>query len=173
MKRTLVLSLIGAGLLVSGLALGAYALSTISASLGENTEPRLITNFEFSMTLDPTKGSRSPVPAKSGERFAVEISHEPPEVPITARIQDSGGGIVASLDLARTLNQFAAAESGTYYLVVANNGSRPVNATVSVVSLGIPGEFPILGFAIVSVILVLTGIVMLIMGGIKYARERR
>lgn len=173
MKRILVLLLIGGGLLVSSLVIGAYTLSVIAASLGENADPRFITNFKGSVTLDPTKGSRSPFYAKSGERFSVEISHEPPEVPITATIQDSKGRIIASLDMNQTSNQFVAAESGSYDLFVTNIGSRPLNASVGVVTLGIHGEFPRLGAAVSSGILFLSGIIVLTIGGIKYVIERK
>jgi hypothetical protein len=56
--------------------------------------------------------------ARSEERFAIVVSYEPPDVPVTAQVHDSTGKIIVQFDVAQTLSQLAANTDGNHFVIV-------------------------------------------------------
>lgn len=173
------LLMIGAGLLITGLAVGAYTTVLIQkSSLSQ------IPDNERQVPLQPNANYSQIVPARNGETFAIVASHQPPDVQVTAIVQDPGGRIVTQFDVAETTSQFSATTEGNHLVIIRNEGLQPVTASLSVISLGVFGDdsaefspflndaFTFLGFAALAGVLSLAGIILLIVGGIKFFRER-
>lgn len=179
MKRSHLLLVIGAGLLITSIVIGAY-----TSVLIQNSSLSQIPDNQTRVPLQPNANHTQIVPARNGETFAIVTSHQPPEVPVTGVVQDPGGRIVIQFDVAQTTSQFSAITEGNHFVIIKNEGSQPVEASLSVISLGVFGDdsaefspflndaFTFLGFAVLAGVLGLAGIILLIIGGIKFFRER-
>ena len=126
----------------------------------------------------------------AGQQLFLSLSSDPSDVPIQALITQPNGTALATFDINETpFTSTATTEiSGDHTLQVKNVGSRSVTVSGALINsplaqqgggVGVQDSASVKSFIafgvgiLVGIILIIAGIVVLIIGAIKYARGRK
>ena len=180
MKKGYGLLIVGPALIISAVALAACTFAVIQSNTFLFSH---LTEDKNDVLIKPDSLYPQIVGARSGERFNVTVTHEPVGSLLVTQVRDPEGRIALQLEHNQTNGQFVAASQGIYTLVVRNFGSEGVNATLSIDRLGIDTKYSswtaqlpsyLVAYGLqTSGILFLAGIICLIIGAIKSAKERK
>jgi hypothetical protein len=184
MKPGLNFLIIGGALLAVGLAVAAVSTFSVTKQVLEGStvihEPSLEPNLSFASQL---------VNLPRGQQLFLTVSGSPPDVPLQAKITGSDGSVLAFYNITKTpfTSTTTTEVSGNHTLEIKNVGTRSVaisgallNSPIAQQGGGIsmqddPSIRKLVTFALgllVGIVIIVAGMVLLIIGAIKYARGR-
>jgi hypothetical protein len=107
--------IIGAALIVAGIALGS-----VSTSLIQKAALSTLPDISYKTTLPPNGNITKTVMAKVGERFTVLAGSDPPNPPITTIVSGPDGKVLLQ-STGQEANQIVATENGPLVITLKNN----------------------------------------------------
>ena len=181
MKPGLIFLIIGGGLLAAGLIVASVSTFSVTKEFLEGS----VVIDETS--LDPTLSIVAEmIDLPAGQQLLLSLAGNPPDAPLQARITGPDGNTLALYNITDTpfTSTAATAVPGNHTLEIKNVGSRPVtvSGTLFIYPIGQQGGASIedspavqslvtYGIGILAgIALTIAGIVLLIIGAIKYAR---
>ena len=185
MKPSIVLLIIGGGLLVAGLVIGG--ISTFGATMQVLKGATVINNTQLEPNLSFVAVSKN-LPA--GQQLLLSLSSKPNDVPLQARITEQDGSVLVTFEIKQTpfTSSLKTNKSGDHTLEIKNVGSRSV--TINGALLNSPVAQQAGGVAVkdsaslqdlvtygigilVGLVLIIAGIILLIIGAVKYFGGRK
>lgn len=185
MKPGILLLIIGGVVLAAGLAVASVSVVSVTRQVLEGS------TIIDSATLEPGLGLHAEIiDLPAGQQLLLSLSSTPADAPLQATITGPDGGTLALYNITGTPFTSAAATtmSGNHTLEIRNVGSSTVTVAGALLNSPIVqqgggvsvGDDPSVqsyityGIGIlVGVALTVAGIVLLIIGAVKYARGRR
>ena len=184
LNSTTLFLIIGTALLVSGLALAGFSAFSVAKQFLTGAALLNGTSLQPGMAVGAVMKNVPP-----GQHLAFSISENPSNIPLKIRILDPNGTALATYDnitgTAFESRSIETAVAGDHTLEVTNLGSKDVVVTGAMINSPIgklnstSGTLPVqnivtFGIGILAgIALIIAGIVMLIIGAIKYAKGRR
>jgi hypothetical protein len=174
--------IIGGALLAAGLVIAGVSTFSVTKQVLEGSA------IVDSTTLEPDAAlTATVVDLPAGQELLLSLSGDPADVPLQVTIRQPDGTNLAAYDIDRTPFTTATASriSGDHTLEVKNVGSRPVTVSGALLHspisqegdgvniVGDPSIQSLIAYGIGIVIglaFIIAGIVLLIIGAIKYAR---
>ncbi|AIF84783.1 hypothetical protein NTE_02741 [Candidatus Nitrososphaera evergladensis SR1] len=171
--------IIGAVLITGGVAIGG-----VTGWLIEKSMLAGLPDVATQNTLGPGENITRTIMAKTGESFTVIARTPSPSHTIATIVYGPDGKIVLQSQ-GQEANPVLAIKDGPHVVTVRNEGSEPVTTTLLVFRVGVFSDnsvefspflkqvFSFLGYIVLAGVLVLAGIIVLIIGAVKYFRERK
>lgn len=177
--------IIGGILLVIGLVLAGVSTFVVTKQVLEGSTIFDETPLEPNLALSATVMD---LPAK--QQLVLSVAGDPTDVPLQAKITGPNGNVLALYNITNTpfTSTTTTELSGAHKLEIKNVGSGPVTISGALINspIGQQGggvgvqdnpslqSFVAYGFGILlGIALIIAGIVLLIIGAIKYARGRK
>jgi hypothetical protein len=186
MKQGLNLLIIGGGLVATGLIVASISTFSVTKQVLDGSTPiALNTLLEPNVSI---AGEIIDLPA--GQQLLLSLSGNPVYVPLQARIVGPDGNLLSLYDIPRTpfTSTVITKISGNYTVEIKNVGSSPVTINSTLLNYSIGEEQgngtgeekrsavqSLITYGIeilVGISLIIAGIVLLVIGGIKYIRGK-